>query len=99
MRLSTAKITSKLSPRSALKVWLTSQTAASMSSNSRLVISSLVPLVMDKLTVKLSDSMKGKKVVLTKPLPINPGTLTRKSATMAEKVTHGWSKAKRRTGA
>ena len=98
-RLSTAKMTSWPSSRSAFKAALTSQTLASIASNSLAVTSSRVPLTMDKLTVRLSDSMKGKKVVLTNPLPIKPGTVIKKRATMPEKVIQGCAIANRKTGA
>ena len=98
-RLSTARITSKLSSRSALSVSLTSQMCASIASSSAAVTSSRVPLTMDKFTVRLSPSMNGKNVVLTKPLPINPGTVIMNNATMLANEIQGWSSANRKTGA
>ena len=70
-----------------------------MRSSSVWVTPSRVPLTMDRLTVRLSPSMKGKNVVFTKPLPMRPGTVIKKRATMVLKAIHGWSSAKRSTGA
>ena len=88
-RLSTARMTSRPSSLSALSISFTSQIRASIASNSAAVTSSRVPLTMERFTVRLSPSMKGKNVVFTKPLPINPGTAIMNNATSAENEIQG----------
>ena len=96
--LSIATIVCSESVLPSLSSSFTSQTTVSILSISALVISALVPAFMARLTAIRSPSINGKKVVLTKPPPISPGTVIKKIATIVENAIHGCLMANLKAG-